>query len=148
MGIFTKGREEVTTAAFEINGVTPTLVYALPSSDKLYLDHRERWFVECYVSSKCLVAMEVRDSAGQAVFTKEATIPESAIIRWAGLKNDMKRAAPGRYTVRMWSKLNPEYAAEFSLDIEEKCPTSREVAPTGPIIPERVKCFPRKKCAP
>ena len=131
------GREEVTTAAFEINGVTPTLVYALPSSDKLYLDHRERWFVECYVSSKCLVAMEVRDSAGQAVFTKEATIPESAIIRWAGLKNDMKRAAPGRYTVRMWSKLNPEYAAEFSLDIEEKCPTSREVAPTGPIIPER-----------
>ena len=135
----TDGSEARTKASFEINGVTPTLVYALPSSDTLYLDHSERWFVECYVSLKCLVVLEVRDSAGQAVFTKEITVrdAEGEPLRWAGLRNDGKHVAPGEYTVRMWGKLNPDYIAEFPLTVAEKGPGPREVAPTGPIIPER-----------
>ena len=38
---------------FEINGTTQTLVYALPSSETLYTEKGEKWFVECFVSAEC-----------------------------------------------------------------------------------------------
>ena len=133
------GSEKHARARFEINGTTPTLVFALPSSDTLYLDHGERWFVECFVTVKCLVAMEILDSAGSVVFSKDMTIsdPEAVPVRWAGRTNDNRTVAPGEYTVRMWSKLNPSYVSEFPLKVEEKYPFSSEITVTGPIIPER-----------
>lgn len=133
------GRQERATADFEINGTTPTLVYALPSSDTLYLDRSERWFAECYVSSRCLVVMEVLDSAGEVAFSKEMTLsdPEGTPVRWAGSVTEKQKIAPGQYTVRMWSKLNPDYRAEFPLTVAEKKTAVPEVGVTGPIIPER-----------
>ena len=135
----TDGSEARAETDFEINGTTPALVYALPSSDTLYLDHSEKWFAECYVSSRCLVVMEVLDSKGEIAFTKEMTIkdPEGTPVRWAGSLNEKQQIAPGKYTVRMWSKQNPDYRAEFPLTVAEKNPAKYEVAVTGSIIPER-----------
>ena len=135
----TDGSEARAETDFEINGTTPALVYALPSSDTLYLDHSEKWFAECYVSSRCLVVMEVLDSKGEIAFTKEMTLkdPEGTPVRWAGSLNEKQQIAPGKYTVRMWSKQNPDYRAEFPLTVVEKNPAKYEVAVTGPIIPER-----------
>ena len=124
-----------TEARFTIGGTTPTLVYALPSSDTLYLDHQEKWFVECYVTAECLVAMEVHTAAGELVFTREVTMkdPEGDVMHWAGLT----QVAPGEYTVSLWSKLNVAYTRTFPLRVEAVCPTSREITETGPILPER-----------
>ena len=79
----TDGTEQSTEAKFEISGTTQTLVYALPSSEALYLDKSEKWFVECFVSAECLVAMEVRDSAGKKVYSRDTTVsdPDGTVIR-------------------------------------------------------------------
>ena len=133
------GTEWTGSASFQINGTTPALVYALPSSDFLYLDHGERWFVEVYVSAECLVAMEVRNSAGEKVYSRDTTIsdPDGSVIRWAGAVNDLKKVPAGDYTVRLWSKMNPGYDFSFPLTVAETSPPEPELAPTGPVLPDR-----------
>ena len=133
------GREWTGSAAFQINGTTPTLVYALPTSDTLYLDHGERWFVECYVSAECIVVMEVRDAAGEVAYSRETTIsdPDGTILHWAGSINDLRKVSAGAYTVRLWSKMNPSYAISFPLEVRDIAPADPSLDVTGAIIPDR-----------
>ena len=126
-------------ARFEISGTTQTLVYALPSSETLYLEKGEKWFVECFVSADCLVRTEVYDAGGKTVYTREDRIsdPDGECISWAGTLNNKKKIPAGEYTVRMWSKLNPGYVCSFPLTVKESAPEKPEIAPTGPVVPER-----------
>ena len=41
------GKELAKEKKFNISGTTETLVYALPSSETLYLEGGDKWFVEC-----------------------------------------------------------------------------------------------------
>ena len=133
------GREYTAKAKFEINGTTPALVYALPSSYTLYLSGGDRWFTEVFVSAECIVAMEVRDEKGKKVFSKEQEIvnPDGESIRWNGRISGKKTVTPGSYTVSFRSKQNPAYEASFSLRVEDRDPLDRRVAETGPVMPER-----------
>ena len=133
------GTERRATARFSIDGTTPTLVYALPSSETLYLDHRERWFVECFVSARCSVAMEVLDGNGEQAFYKEFLIREAAgkALDWAGNTTGRKLLEPGVYSVRMWSLTNPGYDHSFRLNVEEHRPKAQKADVTGPVLPER-----------
>ena len=134
-----EGKEYAREAKFGIEGTVQTLVYALPSSDTLYLDKSEKWFVECFVTGKCLVAMEALDTEGNRAFYREEELDsrESVCVNWSGAVDEQHRIAPGEYTVRMWSKLNPDYARTFPLKVEENGPGRPEVAATGPVLPER-----------
>ena len=133
------GREYTASAKFEINGTTPALVYALPSSCTLYLDKSERWFTEVFVSAECTVIMEVRDAAGKKIYTKETAVtdPDGESIRWSGALAGNKRITPGTYTVSFRSRPNPSYEASFTLVVEGKNPLDRTVKETGPVMPER-----------
>ena len=133
------GTERSAVAKFEISGTTQTLVYALPSSETLYLDKSEKWFVECFVSAECLVRMEVISAEGKTAYVMEKKIAneDGESIIWTGLLDNRKKIAAGDYTVRLWSKLNPSYVSSFPLRIEEKAPPKPEIGPTGPVIPER-----------
>ncbi len=133
------GPEISAETKFSINGTTQTLVYALPSSETLYLDKSEKWFVECFVSAECLVRMEVTDAAGKVVYTRDAEIknPDGESVSWSGAVNSVKNVPEGEYTVRMWSKLNPSYVHSFPLTVKESAPPKPEIAATGPVIPER-----------
>jgi len=132
------GEELTATSSFEISGTTPTLVYALPSSDVLYLDRQEKWFVETYVSANCLVAMEVFEGNERVYYREtEITDPDGITMVWGGTIDANHTISPGDYTVVMWSKLNPSRQVTFPLKVEETCPTSREITVTGPIIPTR-----------
>ena len=135
----TDGRELTAKEKFTINGTTQTLVYALPSSETLYLDGGDPWFVECFVSAECIVAMEMTDRDGKRAYYREDTIkdPDGSSIRWAGTLSGSRKIAPGEYTVKMWSKLNPKYQCSFPLKVEEQAPPKPEIAVTGPVIPER-----------
>lgn len=126
-------------AKFTINGTTQTLVYALPSSETMYLEKGEKWFVECFVSAECLVRMEVENADGKVVFTREEKIRDTdgICINWAGTLNNRQKIPAGEYTVRMWSKLNPGYVCSFPLTVKDGAPEKPEVAPTGPVMPER-----------
>ena len=133
------GTEISAETKFTISGTTQTLVYALPSSETLYLDKSEKWFVECFVSAECLVRMEVSDAAGRVVYTRDEEIknPDGESIAWSGAVNSAKNVPEGEYTVRMWSKLNPSYVHSFLLTVKENAPPKPEIAATGPVIPER-----------
>ena len=133
------GTERSAVAKFEISGTTQTLVYALPSSETLYLDKSEKWFVECFVSAECLVRMEVTGADGKTAYVTEKKIvnEDGESIIWTGLLDNRKKIATGDYTVRLWSKLNPSYVHTFPLKIEEKAPPKPAVGPTGPVMPER-----------
>lgn len=133
------GQEYTASASFNISGTTPSLVYALPSSHTLYLDGSERWFTECFVTVNCYVVMQVLDINSQVVFSKEMAIsdPDGEAVSWNGVIKGTRTIEPGEYTVLFHSKLNPDYAASFTLKVEEKNTLSREVKETGPVMPER-----------
>ena len=133
------GAEYTASAKFSISGTTPALVYALPSSDTLYLDKSERWFTECYVSAQCRVVMLVKDASGKTVYSKEMEMgdPEGETVRWAGVGNNRKTIPPGDYAVTFRSKQNPDYAVTFPLKAVAENPKSYAVTETGPIMPER-----------
>ena len=133
------GKELAKEKKFNISGTTETLVYALPSSETLYLEGGDKWFVECYVSAKCLVAMEVKDSKGETVYFRDESIrdPDGISLYWNGALDSRRKIAPGEYTVRMWSKLNPDYDHTFPLTVKEKAPEKPAIQVTGPVMPER-----------
>ncbi len=133
------GNELSAVAKFQINGTTQTLVYALPSSETLYLEKDEKWFVEYFVSAECLVRMEVEDAQGRTVYTREDQIksPDGETVNWSGLLNNKQKIPAGEYTVRAWSKLNPSYVCSFPLTVKEGAPEKLPVEATGPVMPER-----------
>ena len=133
------GREYTAKAKFDISGTTPALVYALPSAYTLYLSGGDRWFTEVFVSAECTVVMEVRDSTGKKVFSRqqEITDPDGESIRWNGTVSGKKKIAPGNYTVLFHSKPNPSYEVSFPLQVEGNDPPVRRVEETGPVMPER-----------
>ena len=133
------GKEISAETKFTISGTTQTLVYALPSSETLYLDRSEKWFAECFVSAACLVRMEVVDAEGKVVYARDLEIrsTDGECVGWAGILNNKKKIPEGEYTVRMWSKLNPSYIQSFPLTVKENAPPKPAIAATGPVVPER-----------
>ncbi len=126
------------TGKFSISGTTPTLVYALPSSETIWLGGGERWFVEYFVSVECTVVMEVRRD-GKLIFTQENMISneDGEAIYWDGRTKRGKTIDPGEYTLVFYSKKNPDYSYTCPLTAEEGACPEYEIAPTGPIIPDR-----------
>ena len=133
-----EGQEWMAKAKFDVSGTVPALVYALPSSDVLYLDGG-KWFTEVFVSAESIVLMEVLDAEGKKVFSKEQEVvnPDGESVKWNGRLSGKKKIAPGAYTVRFRTKLNPAYESTFPLLVEEGAPPVPEVAETGPVLPER-----------
>ena len=133
------GSEYTASASFSVQGFAPALALALPSSDTLYLDHGENWFVECWVPSKCIVALEVRNAGGETVYAKDTVLQDRDrdVLRWDGTGKDRKPVEPGDYTVRLYAKTNPDFDAVYPLSVKQTTPKAPLPAVTGPVIPER-----------
>ena len=133
------GRDFTASASFSVRGYASALALALPSSETLYLDGGENWFVECWVPANCIVAMDILDRAGNKVYTKSVTMkdPDRDILRWNGTGSDYQKVAPGEYTVHLYPKKNPDFDYTFPLTVEETAPEKTPVTVTGPVIPER-----------
>ncbi len=133
------GQEYSASAKFSVQGFNPALALALPSSGTLYLDGKERWFVECWVPAECIVAMEVRDAGDHVVYSKSVTMKDADrdILRWDGVGAGRKKVAPGEYTVRLYAKRNPDFAHTWPLTVQETTPETPAVSVTGPVLPER-----------
>ncbi len=133
------GKEYTASASFEVRGYAPALALALPSSEYLYLDQGENWFVECWVPNACIVAMDILDGEGHIVCTKSALMknPDRDVLRWNGKGSDRQQVAPGEYTVHLYPKKNPEFGYTWPLTVKEKAPEAPPVSVTGPVLPER-----------
>ena len=132
------GMERTASVRFNINGTTPALVYALPSSETLYLDGSEKWFVEYYVSAPCYVDMDVR-RGGETVYTRSEWISaeDGESIAWNGGTGRGKTIEPGDYTMFFRSRPNPDYSFTVPLHVAETRENFPEVGVTGPVVPER-----------
>ena len=133
------GREFTASASFDVRGYAPALALALPSSETLYLDGGESWFVECWVPNACIVAMDVLDASGNPVYTKSVSMGDRDrdVIRWDGTGSDHRKLTPGEYTVHLYPKKNPDFDYTWPLTVAEAAPEKPAVAVTGPVIPER-----------
>ena len=132
------GAEYTASASFSIKNYKPALALALPSSETLYLDGGENWFVECWVPTKCIVTMEVLDGNKKIVYTKNYTLEDEDkdIIRWDGASG-RKKLAPGDYTVRLYARTTPSFDWVYPLAVEETSPETLSVGVTGAVIPGR-----------
>lgn len=133
------GREFTASVSFDVRGYAPALALALPSSETLYLDGGENWFVECWVPNACIVAMDVLDASGNPVYTKSVSMGDRDrdVIRWNGTGSDHRKLTPGEYTVHLYPKKNPDFDYTWPLTVAEAAPEKPAVAVTGPVIPER-----------
>ncbi len=133
------GREFTASASFDVRGYAPALALALPSSETLYQDGGESWFVECWVPNACIVAMDVLDASGNPVYTKSVSMGDRDrdVIRWDGTGSNHRKLTPGEYTVHLYPKKNPDFDYTWPLTVAEAAPEKPAVAVTGPVIPER-----------
>ena len=132
------GTEQTAAAKFNINATKPALVYALPSSETLYTDGSEKWFVEYFASAECQVEMQVKD--GEKIIWSGTTRVDNEYgnqYTWKGKIGGGRTIAPGDYTMVFRSRPNPDYFFTYPLHVEEgPCP-AYEITETGPIVPER-----------
>ena len=133
------GAEYAASASFRVKNFRPALALALPSSEKLYLDGGENWFVECWVPAKCIVTMEVRDPKNKVVCSRNYTLQDADkdIIRWDGTVSGRKKLSPGDYTVRLYARSTPSFDWVYPLSVEETAPAALPAGVTGPVLPER-----------
>ncbi|MCR5567137.1 MAG: CapA family protein [Clostridiales bacterium] len=116
------------------------LQYALPSSDIMYLDRPEDWFLEFRTVTKGTVAVSVRSCADpEETYDYTAMAGGGKISRKTFPELAGRKQIPpaGEYTVRISEISIPEEAYEYPLRIEQTAPASEPVAVTGAILPDR-----------
>ena len=114
------------------------LLFALPSSDTVYLSDPKEWFVESKTISRGALIFEFRTEDGETpVYSfkrgmKNGRINKTTFDVVAG----KKKVAPGQYLVRVYEENTPAYFREFTLNVAEKKPKAEAVTVTGPVMPE------------
>ena len=110
------------------------LLFALPSSETLYLGGGETWFAEVKLIRAGYVCMTVASSETPSEIIRKA--------RWLNGSNGVFRLkwdggglAAGDYVLRYWAEDNPAYVCEIALTLAEgACPTL-PVEVTGELFP-------------
>ena len=116
-----------------------SLQYALPSSDILFLEETDKWFLEFKTVMKGTVkAVLVSESVPDLIFEYSMNAAGGKIYRRdfgsiAG--NDLPPA--GKYRAEIYAASNPEERYAFELAIQEGKEETKEVFITGEIMPER-----------
>lgn len=121
-----------------IERCTQALIFALPSSEKVYLSHPKEWFVECKVILNGTLVIEMIPEGRQEAaytFRREAQSGRIIHMTFADIvrKNPIE---PGKYTFRIYELSNPRYEYCFQMLIENEKPEAAPVEITGPVMPE------------
>ena len=140
---------ELTTASGDVRSISfdspveypsQCLQYALPSSDYLYLDHPETWFIEYRTVAKGTLIAEITSSADPAVnYSYTADAAGGRIARKTFPELVRKKALPesGEYILSVYEQSRPDERYESVLHIIDTQPASDPIAVTGEIMPDR-----------
>ena len=114
------------------------MTLALPSSEKLYLDNREEWFLECKVIRSGMLLIEmIPEGASEPAYTFRKNVEPLRIIHLTFDDIAGKtQISPGRYTMRVFEMSNTAYMKEFIITAESIMPDMPPVSVTGQIMPE------------
>ncbi len=111
------------------------LLFALRSSDTLYLDDKD-WFCEVRLVRDGRVIMDIyaADEPDKKLDTIKKSISGVTKISWNGYVN--KKALPaGEYVLKLYAQDNPDYVREVRVTIAEGTRPEVPVAVTGSIMP-------------
>lgn len=111
------------------------LLFALPSSDTLYLSDSD-WFCEVKLVRSGTVVMDVyaADNPQEKLTSVKKSISGVNKFSWKGLAN--KKALPeGEYLLRFYAQNNTDYVREVTVTIREGSRPVLPVSLTGSILP-------------
>lgn len=138
----TAGSGQVYTVSFDSPVEYPAqcLQYALPSSEVMYLDRAEEWFLEFRTVTKGTVAVSVRSGSNPeenydyTVAAGGGKISRKTFPELAGRK---KIPPAGEYSLLIYEISRPDEIYEYPLRIESSAPAPEPVTVTGEILPDR-----------
>ncbi len=129
-----------TTISFDVNvgKVRQALLFALPSSERLYQGGGQDWFCEiCLVRAGNVVMQVYREESPNDILytrTQEVKNEEPYKFRWNG--KDQKGPLPaGKYCVRYFAEKNEDYDTVVAVELTDEAAPVRETAVTGPLLP-------------
>lgn len=133
------GEEKV--LAFSMNKPKQALMYALPSSDTLYLQEKTDWSLQYELTVPGRMQMEISaanapgEILGTISFDSKKNGPQRVL--WNGKLSSGKKLAPGRYVIGCRAKNAPQFLHTFPLTIVDGKRPVQQVEATGPIMPSR-----------
>lgn len=116
------------------------LLYALPSSDTLYLSGNEEWFVELNMIRPGTLVMDICSASepDRPLYTrtKKLTGYGLSTYDWDGTVGK-DTIAEGEYVLRFYAEENPAYARKARVKVTADDPPVIPLAVTGSVLPER-----------
>ena len=139
---------ELTTESGQIHSISfaspieyasQCLQYALPSSDRVFLDDTASWFLEYRTVTKGTVIMELtHDGENETAFSYAIAATGGKIARKGFDVIAGKHLPPaGEYQAAVYEISKPDEKHCFSLVIEPSSPKAETVTVTGEIMPDR-----------
>ena len=133
---------EIRTISFDSPVEYPAqcLQYALPSSENLFLDHAENWFLEFRTVTKGTVAIEIRSAENaEKIYSYlcAATGGKIARLDFPSIAGRKEIPESGEYILSVYEISKQEEKYEFDLRVLESTPDPEPVAVTGEIMPDR-----------
>lgn len=114
------------------------LIFALPSSDTLYLDDTDSWFAEVCLVRSGTVCMEIcpADDPDEVIYTRQTSVDNSEPrkISWNG-KAGKTVLSPGDYLLRYYESKTPEWVKEVRVTLAEGVRPEMPLQLTGDYLP-------------
>lgn len=132
------GTITTTSAKVKAARCKQAMLLALPSSDTLYLDDEEAWFIELQLVRAGSYTMEIcaADAPDTPLLTRKKNASGADVFKykWDGTLSG-KKAEPGVYLLRFYATENPAYAFEVPLTIAEGTTPVLPLTVTGAVMP-------------
>ena len=137
--ITVSGREQRLSFQSPVEYAGQYIQYVLPSSEYMYLDSADTWFLE-YRSIKngtVIISLQSDEDSGRC-YTYSQPVTGGKIYRKT-FDSIMGKNIPeqGVYSVFVYEKTRPDVVNEFRLDIRKNKPVPQAVGITGEIMPDR-----------
>lgn len=131
------GPEYTASGKVTVKGTAAGLRYALPSSDILYPDGSEKWFLEYSLAGPGTFVTEVR-SGDSVVYSAFLKVKDDACYyrNWDGTDQNGRPLDPGTYTLVCRSAAFPDDEVISTLTVPEAY-ESVSVTLTGRVMPKR-----------
>ena len=141
-GVLTDDSGRVHTTSFQSPVEYPGqyLQYALPSSENLYLDTPEQWFIEFKTvkTGTVIITLSEYDSPEEPLYRYKISATGGKITRkdFNSFSRERKPET-GKYIMSVFEASRPENIYEYSLNVLPERPDAPSVSTTGEIMPER-----------
>ena len=116
------------------------LQYALPSSDTLYLDDPESWFIEYRTVTKGTIIIEIissKDPDEKYSYSLNAAGGKIARKTFHDFARKKKIPQAGDYILSVYEQSKPDEKYENDLYIRDSAPLQDPITVTGEIMPDR-----------